>query len=1133
MASDETLSILLQLEDGLTEPLNRISDRISRFGDDVMALGTTLLTLDTAFKVFDTAADAADKLQDVSRALTTFTGSAQAGAEALAFFQKAQDETRSTALQLADMYTRILPLGIRQGWSQAGLQEITVELDQLAAAAGRAPEEMQAAFTRLLSSGGGRGAGRNALLQVLGITSQDLQAAGEDAGQVLAQAIQSKIAALGGSVPDSLHSAWEKAKDDLATALGQGFESTFGQGSDAMKSLRDMFKDPELLQDIRDLGRVLGLALQDAIMLFKAGAYNVQQAGTGLSAMGERLGYGSPPSGGWQSGSPASADAYIAWLRQQSGRASQGDSQYYSNFYGGLDMPTLPALDPGPSSLLQGGVGQLGAAGKAVQAADDISKLTKALADLTANYWATLAADKGLSDEAFSEQHKSDLQKLADLTSNYGVSVDGLTRSFMDLAQAARPLPQGDTFSKFLQTQGTTVPTSFMGLQQSEDGSWVLSPDFVAKEDYLLTQFSNRQSELNVQVEQESERQQLAGLTRLAAAWKQEFSNVFSDLFADLATTGGANIGKILEAQLSNSAKRFGQDLADMLGTALGKAIAGNISVDQINPATGKNYTPAEVAAANQQGLATAVPVGGAVFNVAALGYQLSQGGMSPLQGAISGASAGYSVGTAVGALTATTGAEAGSMAGPVGALIGAFVGALVAALTEAMPSITTYAVPVIRNGMAELGGMVGEIASDPAQQQAWLQKIQTSFDNFRNGYANILLSLPDSIKDSVMPELIKVLTRIATGVDPRGDLGGSLSTAFPSPYANVSQSGPSGGYITAQDWQSMMNNWVGSSMPAQVQSVFQPAFQDAFLAMGGTLDKFNEIWAKAKGLNAQDALNYLSSYFSVLSTMQDLMTKIAQPVNVGGRDSGLFADTLAKGSESFAQQLQDADKNILDLGNNLQYLTGQSQIDSAKQLNTLIQNRYQLEQQMVQQIVSMIQSAQAGLESNLLTVSLRGKTPQQQYGIYQTQLTSLEGELPTITDPTQAQTIYNQIVQTIMTMSGLFPNSASIQTWAAKELTSAEHQFELVMGRMGQAIDTANTQFEHQMRPIIDLFTTTTNQFAIDLTTASGSMTALNSATTQLTTSFSNLVDVADFLASKAAAFGYTASTRRARGVS
>jgi len=741
-----------------------------------------------------------------------------------------------------------------------------------------------------------------------------------------------------------------------------------------------------------------------------------------------------------------------------------------------------------------------------------LDKLVDSINEVEKNWQDAKAA--GMSFDAFVQLNAAHLQKLSEEASMGGIQVDSLATSLMRAGDALRALPQKSSLSDILgskQFAGTWPGMLMTAVGPVNMDTGQLDPKAAKANQQAIDDFEKQAEAANERLNAEWEQSQLRVAKLVQSFYEQNVIQPFADAFADLATTGGKNLGQIFSAELAKGAKDAGANIMDALK---------NITIPQITqgPDGSYFYRGTQYSGPGAQGNAQAAQnqdsqsynnlVGGA-FMLAGFGSQVGQ--MSPLAGAVSGYSIGSTIGPGIAALLG------GTLSSLAGGLIGAFIGALIAAIGEQGPKIEDYARPLIKNGVAGLTDMAGDILTDPTQQKMWLNKIQASWDGFTNGYVSILLHAPAAVRDSVLPQVASILKQISSGQFTQNGM------TFPMFSVNGDTA------TTPQQWQGWMQGWVDQTLPSSIMEAFKPPLQKMFTGMGLTVDKFDEIWTKAEGMDPKAALQFLTDYANVVGTMQDLLKKIAQPVNVGGT-TGLYADMLATNTQSFAQTLATTDKQIIDLGKNVGLLTGQAQIDAAKQLNTLIQQRYDAEKQMVQQIINLIVGARQTLASDVFGLQLAGKSPQAQYALYASHLGSLETQLGSAKNADQANSIYQQIRSTILSMAGLFPNDATINTWAQSELTHEESIFEGILNRFGTQIDTVNQAFQNQMQPVIDLFTTTTQAFSVDLSSAADSTAALATANASATASVISFRDALDSATGVLNASGFVQSTRQRR---
>lgn len=1092
--ADENLSVLISLVDEISKPLGNIATELQSFGKTAQEAGSVA---SGALSLLGTAAVAGVAIEGLREI-------AKAGIEAQGSLHDLSVSIKSTGQDVERWRGQLLDTvsALRES-TQFDDTDIRRGLTSLIQFTGN----LEVAERALASAADLAAARHTSLAQASEALARGLEGVGRGLrsyGIILTEHEQQMLKVMDETQRlDFLQGKIEQHFGGAATAALETFD---GQWAHLKSTLHEF---------LETAGGPLAEWATNFLSFLNSAADGLKTVAGYMGTVGERLGYMSKDSG---VGSLAGFGA---------------------NRFGGYGASGSWTLDIPPEAraalaMMQAEIAQ-GIAHPAEKWKSQLDKLADAINDIEKNWQHAKAA--GMSFDAFVLNNAEHLQKLAQAAGNGGVSIDGLAKSLFRAADALRQIPQKTSLEDLLNAKAFqgTFPGALMtlvGPVSLDTGQ--LDPRAARANQQALDDFEKQAINTNQQIENERLQQEIRNAKLIAAFYEQNVIQPFADAFADLALTGGKNLGKIFTAELGKGAKDAGAALLEALRGGAGGEITPNAVMGQSGYFVGAGYNyngqtygsfAEAYTARNQQNLQFA-QYGSAAMQLAGFGYQAAQG-MSPIQGALSGLSVGSSIGTAIG------GTVGGLSAGAFGGLIGVFVGALVAALTEAMPQIQTYARPVIKNGVAGLVDLAGDILSDPATQREWIGKVQHAWDQFTNGYVQIALNAPEAIRQSVLPQIAQVLQHITTGqfiggIAPLSPGGLTFPGEFGTGYNGPSGAG-GGGYLNAQQWTNAMQGWINQSLPQSIMEQFRPALASMFEGMGLTVDKFNEIWKRAENMDPQAALQYLTDYADVVGTMQDLLRKIAQPINVGG-GGGLYADVLKQSSESYAQQLADTDKKIHELAQGIQLLTGQAQIDAAKQLNQLIQQRYDQERQMVQQIVNMIESARQTLASDIFGLQLQGKSPQQQYALYATHLTELEGSLGTATTADQASRIYQQIRSTILSMAGLFPGDQSINAWAQQELSQEFGVFQDAMDRFGQTIDQVNTQFQNQMQPVVDLFTSTTQDFSVDLSAASTSVGEMDSAAKSAAVSLRELADAANAFTSTLQSSGFVQSTRTRR---
>lgn len=652
-----------------------------------------------------------------------------------------------------------------------------------------------------------------------------------------------------------------------------------------------------------------------------------------------------------------------------------------------------------------------------------------------------------------------------------------------------------------------------------------------------------------------------ADAEKIMAMYENWVRGPLSDLMTE-ALTGG-DVEGVLNDMWKRVMKEASGNLIDALSKELGKAFAPAVErLDNGMFKVGNQFFSNEGAAnsyAQNQGFGQgSSAVGGALAAGAAIynANQAAKQGQSPIMTIGTLGLAGFEIG------------------GPYGAVVGVIVGAIISIMNDTIvPAVEKYAIPKISDGLAGLDWTAG---FDAAESRVWLQKIQEAFDTFRNGYLKIALALPEDLRNKYLPEFIRVFQQVGTG-----NIGGSgpgslpfgntssnpqfIGTGTPGdPYrANPNYIPPdefnrqaSGGGVnrprfgssnpgdlgfpawnpdaknptTPAEWGAWMNRWIQNQLPQNIMERYRTAIEPLLEGMGVTVDKFNEIWKTAEGMDPRKALSYLANYVQVLANFNDLMEKIATPVGIGG-GTGLFAQLRDDASRSFFDQLKDADKRIIDFGASVQLLTGQDQIDAANQLTTMIQDRYNMEVEFIKQISQMLEDAARQKDQILLGLQLQGKSPEDQLDILTGRYNDLQVRLANATTPQQAQEFYQELLNVIMQMNQIAQQiggdaAEQYRTWAIDAVNAAYNDFTARLRAMGDAMDSENQAFLAQFQPIFDSLTTATGNAATSFLDVTDNVDLLSDAAAAAAV---NLMALAE-AAGAAAGSGFVSSTRESR---
>lgn len=193
----------------------------------------------------------ADFVRDLDLSLQAYTGSAEKATQVIKFFREEQVRTRNTAEELQQTFRNLNPLASAKGFSIDAQEQITVMLSQVATVANKSIDEIEAGYRRILSTGGsGGGAGRNPLLQVLGITGDQLKHMGWDEFLAKLQQASERSSEFGQTWESTMH----KAEDSLKNSFAEGWNEARGSAVEGMDAITAAVADPKVKEFLHDMG---------------------------------------------------------------------------------------------------------------------------------------------------------------------------------------------------------------------------------------------------------------------------------------------------------------------------------------------------------------------------------------------------------------------------------------------------------------------------------------------------------------------------------------------------------------------------------------------------------------------------------------------------------------------------------------------------------------------------------------------------------------------------------------------------------------------------------------------------------------------------------------------------------------
>lgn len=544
----------------------------------------------------------------------------------------------------------------------------------------------------------------------------------------------------------------------------------------------------------------------------------------------------------------------------------------------------------------------------------------------------------------------------------------------------------------------------------------------------------------------------------------QKFVDTLSDVFADAAMTGGKNFGEIA-ARTFNEVVTAGAD--SIMAAIFGKRGDPALGQDP-NLYYGANGKPLTGWQAQAAGVARA---GLTYGTVAYSGYQGGRSGADNAQtsGLVSGATAGATFGV-YGAI--------------IGAMIGwgsAYIGRLRAKDDEkwAVPSIdangnvtvdrpsTTRRLGSERYpgtiswliGRARTGGSgereVPNTVTD-AEVEDMVKSITETYNTFKDAYVKILLSIPNA-----------VITQI-------GRIDGQFQNA------------------PSKDFLENFERWVSGTLPDQIAEQFREGMEGAYVSMGLSVEKFNELWKEFDALDPAKAVTLWATLADALrdfQTASDFFTQ-TDPMGMFGGSATFQREMIrlqADSRTSVGQRISTFDDEILRFAAGIENLSLEGQINAMGELGRMQMQRYQMEKEAIQEIFDILMGAKAQLTDDLDDLAVMGMVnadgSPDHYGIagyWQGRADDALGNLGSATTAAQAREEAENFRRYILAAGNA--GLAQAQTpeerqkwidWMREQLGAGYAVLETTLGRLGKEINDVNDAFAEEVQPVIDNLTT------------------------------------------------------------
>lgn len=405
----------------------------------------------------------------------------------------------------------------------------------------------------------------------------------------------------------------------------------------------------------------------------------------------------------------------------------------------------------------------------------------------------------------------------------------------------------------------------------------------------------------------------------LIEAWSRahdRFVNRLTNVFADLAMTGGANFGEIA-----------GQRLSELVTSGIA-SLFGTPGDPKLLDAGGNLQRAGELYDRNGNMLGprakTISRVASAAMDVAAVGMYGYQAGQAGEGGRMSGAMSGAAAGLAM-----------GGPAAPFAAVAMAIVGYTAAVLGEKeRQDQYKYAIPTLYNGQA---GLIGTENIRAAERDQMIRDMQAVVTSTINGFVSVLLKLPTTM----------MISSPTLGADPIQD-------------------NPSGKFM--KHW----GEYLSGELPEKLAEMFRGGMEQAFTGSGMTKDAFNRFWSEAEQLDPQRRTQFWSDMADGISAWNRATANLAaaksiltgdDPMNPGlmaGRYRFSNGQITAPGESEFTSNVRVAGEGLFRIAREFVNLTGVERVAAFRQLGQGVEQLTHNLQDFIQQVGQTLQNVRA-----------------------------------------------------------------------------------------------------------------------------------------------------------------------------
>jgi hypothetical protein len=531
------------------------------------------------------------------------------------------------------------------------------------------------------------------------------------------------------------------------------------------------------------------------------------------------------------------------------------------------------------------------------------------------------------------------------------------------------------------------------------------------------------------------------------------FEGPMTDIFTDLALTGGKNFGQIAGRMFADSVRDGAQSFVDLVSKGLTNVFGGGAVTEQNGKFfIGGEEVSAEQATAARQRQGQIGRIGGAVVGAASqFAGVVSQSG-SQRQSALSTVASFTLAGASVG--------------GIYGAIVGAIVGGVAALLAPPQGADYSYGRYGVRTGgqgffeSSPRGGRggTGELQniSENAQRAAQAQ-VQAAFDATYHDFTRTLLRFPLEVLPRTFAQIGDILPQV--GKEAGGDMGRAASGAF---------------------WKDF-ELWFRQGMPRELAEKFRPVFAEAFTGMGFTITRFNDIWEQLQLLDPAEARKLLDQWAQFSVELPKIFDYLELPF--AGR-GGLLDTAEREIGKTPAERLSESFDPIFRLVDTLADAPLEVQIQGWNEVNRLAGEVQQNVKDFMAELAEGIRSVTESFGASIRELEIAGIKTATGAPDYQGQAEylkryadDLRARIGSATSPQEAQALGEELRSTIGQIYGLGQQlgpaaGEEFRKWALQALTEGRDAVLEQLRELGDAVAEENRVFLEHLRGPWETFT-------------------------------------------------------------